>query len=310
MAAPHELPGASREAMTIGAEAPIAGRDAPRALYARWERQHWSAEAVSLEADRERWARLSPTRRKQVDETLRRFFIGEYTAVDHMTALSAGAPDGESLLYLATQGADETQHYRFVERAACELLDLPPASIEDMLAASWERATPGLRELTLLEAAYARGVCAHPSDYAAWLRLVTVFHLVTEGVLAFQAQRAMIRAVRREGLRGLEAGFLAMTRDEGRHVAFGLHALRQGVAEGYADDISEVLERAVPALVTINLDGIARGVAAQMARATGEQLLESLANRASGLGLGERFCAHVLQIGRATLETARREPVG
>ncbi|MDJ1136555.1 ribonucleotide-diphosphate reductase subunit beta [Streptomyces iconiensis] len=228
----------------------------PKALYERWEDQQWSAQAIELGPDREDFERRLPTdARKLVEEAIATFIIGEYTGLDLLAPILTGAPDEEGHLYLGTQVADETRHTRLMLRLGEELLGLDPDP-QRMLVQAWNMVTPPHRDLSRLETEVIRDLQEHPSDYRRWLRAVALFHLITEGVLALVGQRAIINALYDIPLlSGVKAGFTAMCRDESRHVSYGLHALRQGVAEGYGDDIRDIVEQAGPIALRIGEGG-------------------------------------------------------
>lgn len=112
--------------------------------------------------------------------------------------------------------------------------------------------TPGYRALQAVEDAFAADVLTRP-DLDTWLRLVSVFHLLTEGVLAINGQQAMIRTLRRHvRMPAVESGFIAMMRDEARHIAYGTGAARRWVARGYEEHVVEAMELAVPHVVHID----------------------------------------------------------
>lgn len=219
----------------------------PRDLYRRWEEQQWSADAVRLDRDHDTFhTRLPRTLKRQLEATISTFIVGEYTGLDLLSPVQLGAPDEEDLIFLGTQVADESRHARLMFRVGHEVLgyDADPGV---MLRQAWELAEQEHRDLALLEGEIMRASVANPRDYEKWLRCVTLFHLVTEGVLAVSGQRSIVRALgRTDLLPGIRSAFAAMCRDESRHISFGLHALRIGIREGHAAAIYDVLERAMP----------------------------------------------------------------
>jgi ribonucleoside-diphosphate reductase beta chain len=61
---------------------------------------------------------------------------------------------------------------------------------------------------------------------------ITTYHLLVEGYLALTGQRTLLRQFRSARiLPGFTAGFIAVTRDESRHVGFGVLALRRRITE-------------------------------------------------------------------------------
>src|SRR5207244_11993556 len=85
-----------------------------------------------------------------------------------------------------------------------------------------------------------------PYDYGAWVQAVTLYHLVVEGLLALTGQRFVLRVLRvNDLLPGFRAGLTAVTRDESRHVSFGIWSLQRAVAAGRQADVSAVVARAL-----------------------------------------------------------------
>ncbi|ARE74905.1 ribonucleotide-diphosphate reductase subunit beta [Streptomyces sp. NPDC059558] len=267
----------------------------PQALYERWEKQQWSAQAIELGPDREDFdKRLPKAARRMIEESIATFIIGEYTGLDLLGPILTGAPEERDHLYLGTQIADETRHTQLMLRLGEELLGLDPDP-KRMLVQAWNMVTPAHQELSRVETEIIRELQENPSDYRRWLRAVALFHLITEGVLALVGQRAIVNSLHGIPLlAGLKAGFTAMCRDESRHVSFGLHALRQGVQEGYGDDIREVIELAAPIALNIEEGGEADSAPQGL---TMKQLgIESLYRQLRLIGIEKKFADHVVDL--------------
>ncbi|MER7402474.1 ribonucleotide-diphosphate reductase subunit beta [Streptomyces sp. NPDC000070] len=270
-----------------------AQRPQPQALYERWEKQQWSAQAIELGQDREDYERRLPkAARKALEESIATFIIGEYTGLDLLGPILTGAPEERDHLYLGTQIADETRHTQLMLRLGEEVLGLDPDP-RRMLTQAWNMVTSPHRDLSRLETEVIRELQEHPSDYRRWLRAVALFHLITEGVLALVGQRAIVRSLHGVPmLSGVKAGFTAMARDESRHVSFGLHALRQGVNEGYGDDIREVIEQGAPIALRIEEGGEAeRTDQGPTMRDLG---IDSLRKQLRLIGIEDAFADHVI----------------
>lgn len=291
----------------VGAvERQIGARSDPRVLFQRWEASRWSVRDIDLSADVV--ASESATgvgSRDYVASLVDKLTLGEYTAVDHLPSLMLGAPDEDSLIYLGSQHADEGQHWLFISRLAEELLGRDPDA-RSALKSAWNLAPTALRALFAYEAALEEQVRLSPTrDHETWLRLVTVFHLVTEGIIATTGQRNILRALkRRPELAGLRAGFTGLARDEGRHVAFGMHAVRAGLQDGYEDAIWGTFEEVVPIAVAIDVrPGMSR-VQRRLALGYGQELLNTTKLRLCNLGADASTAEHILACGRAGLSDA------
>ncbi|MFJ3906203.1 ribonucleotide-diphosphate reductase subunit beta [Streptomyces sp. NPDC090025] len=305
-----ELTRLDPEALLGGAGDTLERRFDPRELYRRWERQQWAASDIDLERDHRHWhGLLGPRTKDSLSAFLTSFLVGEYTGLDLMSPILAACPDEEYLVYLGTQAADESRHTVFVSRVAEELLGLD-GSLRGQLIDAWSTLGPANRAVHTLENTILRELNSSPRDYARWLRAVTFFHLITEGVLALHGQRGLVRGLQRIPLLpGLKAGFTAMTRDESRHVSFGLHALRRGAKEGHADAINEVIETGMPLAAVVGLSPGGPPERGAAAAAAAKDLLATIAVRLRQLDLPQDFAEHVLGRCRAAQDAALRTPV-
>ncbi|MCK1820283.1 ribonucleotide-diphosphate reductase subunit beta [Streptomyces sp. XM83C] len=265
----------------------------PQALYERWEKQQWNAQAIDLEQDRLDYEkRLPRDARKALEESIATFIIGEYTGLDLLAPILTGAPEEIDHLYLGTQIADETRHTQLMLRLGEEVLGLDPDP-KRMLVQAWNMCTPPHRALSRLETEIIREIQHRPSDYEAWLRTVALFHLISEGVLALVGQRAIVRSLHDiPMLPGVKAGFTAMCRDESRHVSFGLHALRQGVREGYTEAICDVIEQAAPLALRIEEGGAVED--APEGTSMRDLGIDSLRRQLRLIGVDDVFAEHVV----------------
>jgi Ribonucleotide reductase, small chain len=276
------------------ADAVAAARPTPAVLYRRADQQQWSAEAVSLGEDSHQWQHVLP---RQLTERLRQFLltfvIGEYTGLDLLGPIMSGCPDEESLVFLGVQVAEETRHTHLMRRYAEEILQID-GGLPNILTQAWREVSPAHRALSLLEARIVGDLQGRPSDYGRWVRAVTLFHLVTEGVLALNGQRGVVASLSRTRyLQGVKAGFTAMARDEARHVSYGLHALRLAVNEGRTADIADVVEQAAPLAVSIEVFPGAGSAQLRLSARTGADLVSSLSRRLRQIGLSDTFVRHV-----------------
>jgi ribonucleotide reductase beta subunit family protein with ferritin-like domain len=299
------LPDVPLGEVTSHAESIFGQRLGPMALYRRWETQQWAAEAVPLAADRDEFEALPPLIRQKIRELVYTFVVGEYTGLDLLGPILGGCPDEQSLIYLGTQVADESRHTVLLAKFAVDLLGMEP-DLRSMLPIIWAEMTSAHRELSGVEADLVRDLADKPSDYGRWLRAVTHFHLITEGVLALHGQRGLIKGLRRrETLPGLQAGFIAMARDESRHVSYGMHALRQGLREGHHDEILDVLEHCAPLAVHIEQRGATETA---HARRTARELTKELERRLLQLDLPRTSIDHVLTVAARPFTPPGTEP--
>ena len=220
----------------------------PVDLYQRWERQQWSASALDFGVDREQWGAMHPRVREQLEVSFGGFFFGEQAVTDTLSPLLLGAPDEENRLFLATQVVDEARHSYFFARVYNDVLGIGSGLGDALVHVGEARRSEGGYgrifdphdgELVLLTDAVRRD----PGNYGTWVQALTVYHLMVEALLALPNQRRILRVLRAgDVLPGFRAGFTAVTRDESRHVSYGIWALRQAVRAGHEGDIRAVVD--------------------------------------------------------------------
>lgn len=222
-----------------------------RRLYSRWESQQWSTEQFDLSEDARQW-------REETDEQAREytlwsmssFFCGEERVTTELLPFAIAAPTDEARAYLATQIADEARHTMFFDRFYREVFGLTAADLTEQLAHQRPRmneAWGDLFEGILCEV--ATRLRLDPSDRRALWEGVTVYMIVIEGTLALTGTRFIMRGLRDQGrFPGFREAFTCVTRDESRHVGFGVRLLHDAVREDPAavDVIESTLQRVLP----------------------------------------------------------------
>ncbi|HEV2370662.1 MAG TPA: ribonucleotide-diphosphate reductase subunit beta [Streptosporangiaceae bacterium] len=226
MTVAEELPGVVSDIT----ETVVAARDAvtSRDLYFRWERQQWSVAALDLAQDTATWRELRPFVRAELLSALTELEVGEVTVVETLSSLVDRAPTHDDRIYLSTQMADEGRHVRFFQRYLREAAAISGEGLADS-ADYTNHFAPELRKVT--SAVWSQG------DRDSWYEALVYYHLITEGVLAATALRTTRQLARRLPLPALAEGLANVTRDESRHVAFGMLAAREGVAAGFAEPV-------------------------------------------------------------------------
>jgi ribonucleoside-diphosphate reductase beta chain len=205
-------------------------------LYRRWERQQWSVADVNPARDAEKWRSLSPFIRSQMLGALAELEVGEVCVTHTLGALVEHPPTEDDRIYLCTQLADEARHVRFFQtylEDACGIaLDGEEGS---ELEAGADYAHVFAPELTRVTSAIRES----GGDADTWYRALVYYHLITEGVLAATALRTTRILAKRLQLPALDEGLTNVTRDESRHVSFGLRAAADGVARGFERTVTD-----------------------------------------------------------------------
>jgi Ribonucleotide reductase, small chain/SCP-2 sterol transfer family len=219
-----------------------------RYLYARWEQSNWRATELDFSVDREQWqSSFSEFERRAALWTYAMFFHGEDSVADNLGPYIDAAPREEQKYFLATQQVDEARHAvlfgRFMREVAGHGHDL-----DSSLRATGAGLTWGFRK-----------VFARLDQMADELRrdrsrpklaqAVALYHLVIEGELAQPGQHFIEESLTaRDLLPGFRAGVRNVSRDEQRHIAFGVKLIADLQREDpeCADAVGELLREILP----------------------------------------------------------------
>jgi ribonucleoside-diphosphate reductase beta chain len=227
----------------------------PLDLYQRWERQQWSAHALDFTVDKQHWSLMHGFIQEQMQQIFSGFFVGEQAVTDTLSPLLIGAPDEESRWFLSTQVVDEARHAYFFSRFFSEVVspgDTLTNTIESARRWTHSKAYEAVFGAKGELVTSTEAVRLDPGDYGKWVEGITVYHVMIEGILALVGQRLVLRVLRNlDLLPAFRAGFTAVTRDESRHVNYGIWALRRAVQDGYEDRIRTVVDRSLRDMLRI-----------------------------------------------------------
>ncbi|HEY8740783.1 MAG TPA: ribonucleotide-diphosphate reductase subunit beta [Candidatus Dormibacteraeota bacterium] len=218
----------------------------PLDLYQRWERQQWAAHELDFSTDLQQWKALGPFLQDQLEMIFSGFFVGEQAVTDTLSPILIGAPHETDRWFLSTQVVDEARHAYFFARFFSEVVH-EGDEFGTVMTRAWHwTASEAYDQIfgptgALTESTDA--VRLDPSNMSKWVRAITTYHLMVEGILALVGQRLVLRLLRNLNLLpAFRSGFTAVTRDESRHVNYGIWALRRAVGEGYEGDIRAVVD--------------------------------------------------------------------
>jgi ribonucleoside-diphosphate reductase beta chain len=221
-------------------------------LYALWERQQWATQDLDFSRDRADWhERISPEERFERMYGLSAFFIGEQRVTDELGPIMRAAPTEEMRIFLSTQIADEARHVRFFNRFYEEVGVLEGTDgLGERLRATEENLNEDFGRLFdgMLKERVDR-LASEPEDLVALVEVITLYHMVIEGVLALTGQHFIISYNEEQGtLPAFVEGFGNVARDEHRHVAFGAKFLTDMAAADpkYRDAIQGMLVESLP----------------------------------------------------------------
>jgi ribonucleoside-diphosphate reductase beta chain len=227
-----------------------------RELYELWERQQWSVQDLDFTQDRVDWhERFTRERRAAERAGLSGFFLGEQRVTRELGPMVRAMADEEARVFLSTQIADEARHVAFFDRFFAEV----GAMRGDDLAQRIERLEQHRDEsfTRWFDEALARRVdrlAAAPDDAEMLVEAIAVYHVLIEGTIAVASQHFILQRLEAEGtMPGFVEGFTNVTRDEHRHVAFGVRFLRDAVRDGHGDAVRRAVAELEPTIDDLTL---------------------------------------------------------
>lgn len=227
-------------------------------LYRKSVQQAWNPDELDFSRDRQEWESLSPQTRQRRIWSMRMFFDGEQQVAGMLAPLVWSAPNKEVEAFVATQLADEVRHTVFFDRYWREVVGTSASSLDDLLDEVGIRDSENAAyNLVFREWLPAQGqwLASHPEDVEATARFVTVYHIVVENALFLTGMRYQLEGSRRWGRTwGFYKGFTAATRDESRHVLFGVKYLQDLVRQDplrFAPIIDETVKEFAPLIEQI-----------------------------------------------------------
>lgn len=199
-------------------------------LYRRWEENNWSAMALDFSADRAGWDALTDLQRKSALWMYSMFFYGEDSVADNLSPYVDAAPTEEQAYFLTTQQVDEARHSVLFHRFFKEVLGFD-GDIGQTLEATLPQLNWGYRGVFDRLDRMADELRADRS-LPKFAQAITLYHLIVEGTLAQPGQHYIEDFFTRDGgMPGFSAGMINVSRDEQRHIGFGVKTLSEIVPQ-------------------------------------------------------------------------------
>src|SRR5438093_4119798 len=224
-------------------------------LYARWESGNWKSTELDFSQDRKDWHEtFSDLERRAALWNYSMFFHGEDSVTDNLSPYIDAAPREEQKYFLATQQVDEARHAVFFHRFFKEVIGAGE-TISDSLAATRAELNWGYR-----------GVFGRLDRMADELRRdrslpkfaqgIALYHMVVEATLAQPGQHFIEDYFTKAGtMPGFSQGMHNVSRDEQRHIGFGVKTLAECFRESdeckaaVADILREVMRYSMAVFV-------------------------------------------------------------
>ncbi|MGH2700724.1 MAG: ribonucleotide-diphosphate reductase subunit beta [Actinomycetota bacterium] len=218
-------------------------------LYRQWERTNWSATEIDFSRDAEDWStKLDDKQRDALLWNYSLFLVGEEAVARDLTPVLDAAPGFPESIFLTTQIVDEARHHVFFDRFMREVAGLGNDT-KSTLSAVDPYLTWGFRQVFDELDRVTDRLRRKPKDRELLTQSVALYHVVVEAMLAIAGQHFIQRYLReRDILPGFFEGMNNVSRDESRHVAFGVKFLGELVrgSKGCRDAAIELWERVLP----------------------------------------------------------------
>ena len=199
-------------------------------LYQRWEQGNWSAYGIDFTQDRAGWDGLTELQRRSARWIYSMFFYGEDSVTDNLSPYIDAAPKEEQKYFLATQQVDEARHAVFFHRFFREVIGAGD-SISSTLAYTLPQLGWGYRGVFERLDGMAEELRKDRS-LPKFAQAIALYHMVVEASLAQPGQHFIEDFFVKEGtMPGFSEGMGNVSRDEQRHIGFGVKALSEMFAE-------------------------------------------------------------------------------
>ena len=225
----------------------------PMRLFQKSKKLAWDPFQIDLEQDRREWAEMVDLQRTSVLSTTASFVGGEEAVtLDLLPLVMHCAREGmlEEEIYLTSFLNEEAKHTEFFRRWLDEVSG-ERSDLMELNGPNWRRVF--LEELpTSLEALVSDG------SKMALARALTTYNIVVEGVLAETGYHYYRQVLEMQGiLGGMLEGIRLISRDESRHLRFGIYMLQRLIAEDDAtwDVVRGRIEELRPYALGIQEDG-------------------------------------------------------
>ena len=185
---------------------------------------------LDFSRDREGWDSLTDIQRKSALWMYSMFFYGEDSVADNLSPYIDAAPSEEQAYFLTTQQVDEARHAVHFHRFFKEVLGAGD-SVADTLESTLPQLGWGYRNVFDRLDRMADELRAHRS-LPKFAQAITLYHMVVEGTLAQPGQHYIEDFFNKDGsMPGFSEGMAHVSRDEQRHIGFGVKTLSEIVPQ-------------------------------------------------------------------------------
>lgn len=223
-------------------------------LYRLWEENNWSAYALDFSQDIRDWREnMTEEQRAASRWNYSLFLQGEEAVARTLAPFVHADLTQEQRVFVTTQIVDEARHHVFFSRFMREVVG-DGHDLASTLDAAQPNLTPGFRRVFGELDRVTDRLRRQPHNRPLLARSILLYHIVVEGLLAHPGQHFMRQSLTERGLLpGFAEGIAHVSRDESRHMAFGIQALADLVAESRRNRVAVIaeLDRVMPWAVSV-----------------------------------------------------------
>jgi Ribonucleotide reductase, small chain/SCP-2 sterol transfer family len=195
-------------------------------LYRQWEQNPWSATDIDLTVDVADWnGRLTGRQRDSIMWNYSMFLVGEDAGTRALTTALDSEPAFAERIFLSTQIVDEARHHVFFDRFMREVAGYGYDTASTLEGVD-RHLCWGFRQVVEELDRVVEALRKKPKDRALLAQTIALYHVMMEGSLAVPERQFIPRYIGKHGLLpGFSEGLRNVSRDEARHVAFGVKLL-------------------------------------------------------------------------------------
>jgi ribonucleotide reductase beta subunit family protein with ferritin-like domain len=200
-------------------------------LYERWEHGNWRASELDFSVDRDQWENVfTDIERRGALWTYSLFFHGEDSVTDNLSPYIDAAPKEEQKYFLATQQVDEARHAVLFARFMREVVGVGSDAASSLEATRPELSWGFKKVFGRLDK--MADELRHDRSRPKLAQAITLYHLIVEAALAQPGQHLIEESLtRRDLLPAFREGIGHVSRDEQRHIAFGVKMVADLIRE-------------------------------------------------------------------------------
>jgi ribonucleotide reductase beta subunit family protein with ferritin-like domain len=229
-------------------------------LYRRWEEGNWKATEIDFSQDHLGWEAFSDIQRKSAMWIFSMFLYGEDRVAETLSPYIDAAPTEEQKYFLATQQVDEARHAVFFHRFFKEVIGTGGETIAASLSSTLPQLNWGYHGVFGRLDRMADELRADRS-LPKFAQAIALYHMVVEATLAQPGQHYIEDYIAKAGtMPGFTDGMQKVSRDEQRHIGFGVKTLSELFAQSdeckaaVAELLQEMLAYSLAVFVPPNWD--------------------------------------------------------